>query len=152
MGKTHSWINFIHINKGNIADLQNDTFLLAQQAVRPKGIPEFSSKVSAPKAIKWMFGTACRNTGQRELTSWKQSLLWWAMKLHNLIQRFEIFLSLPLLALYLATNLGEGRVQEPEAHTGWLCINSRTVQPSPVPVWMTNQSLVPWHAQGACYL
>lgn len=28
---------------------------------------------------------------------------------HNLIQRFEMVLSLPLLALCLATNLGEGK-------------------------------------------
>lgn len=70
MGKTHSWINFIHINKGNIADLQNDNFLLAQPAVRLKRNSEFSRKVSAPKATKWIFGTACRNTGQRDpLTS-----------------------------------------------------------------------------------
>lgn len=65
MGKTHSGINFIHINTDNIAELQNDTFLLAQQTVRLKGVSEFSRKSSAPKAIKWMFGTACRNTGQR---------------------------------------------------------------------------------------
>lgn len=66
MGKTRSWINFIHINKGNVADFQNDTFLLAQQTVRQKGISEFSRKVLAPKATKWMFGTACRNTGLRD--------------------------------------------------------------------------------------
>lgn len=64
MGKTR--VNSIHINKGNIADLQNYTFLLEQQTVRLKGISEFSRKVSAPKAIEWMFGTACRNAGQRD--------------------------------------------------------------------------------------
>lgn len=36
--KAHFWTNFLYINKGNIADLQNETFLSAKQTVSLKGI------------------------------------------------------------------------------------------------------------------
>lgn len=63
--KAHFWTNFLYINKGNIADLQNETFLSAKQTVSLKGIWKFSRKVLAPKAIEWMSGTTCRNVGQQ---------------------------------------------------------------------------------------
>lgn len=145
MGKTHSWINSIHINKGNITDLQNDTFLLAQQPVRLKGISKFSREVSAPKAIKWMFGTACRSTGQRDPWTHKTKTEFALMGTITSFKGLKFFLSSFI-------NFVFGNQLKPRAHTGSLCVGGRTVQLSPVPVWVIRQSVVPWHIQGACYL